>query len=127
MVFTRMCGFTPVLAFGLTGAGPTVTTLFLLLGTLSGFFIHANVCARFGSLEHVIATPFFHRWHHTNDGRRDGNYAAMFPFVDHLFGTYHAPDHWPTNSGIDTPMPSSLVLQLLKPCMPSRLRVHRRA
>ncbi|MFC5583258.1 sterol desaturase family protein [Rhodanobacter terrae] len=81
-------------AFGLTDGGPTVTALFLLLGTLWGFFVHANARWRFGFLEHAIATPFFHRWHHTNDGRRDGTYAAMFPFVDRLFGTHHAPYHW---------------------------------
>lgn len=120
MVFTRMCGFIPVLALGLTGGSTTVTALVLVLGTFWGFFIHANVRWRFGVLEHVIATPFFHRWHHTNDRRRDGNYAAMFPFVDHLFGTYHAPDHWPAGYGIDAPMPSSLVLQLWEPLMPPR-------
>jgi sterol desaturase/sphingolipid hydroxylase (fatty acid hydroxylase superfamily) len=120
MVFTRMCGFIPVLAFGLTGGGPTVTALVLVIGTLWGFFIHANVRWRFGFLEHVIATPFFHRWHHTNDGRRDGNYAAMFPFVDHLFGTYHSPQQWPASYGIDEAMPSSLGGQLLNPFMPRR-------
>ena len=127
MVFTRMCGFIPVIALGLTGDSTTVTALFVILGTLWGFFIHANVRWRFGFLEHIIATPFFHRWHHTNDDRRDGNYAAMFPFVDHLFGTYHSADKWPVSYGIDTPMPSSLVLQLLEPCMPSRPGVQRRA
>ncbi|MEO9000788.1 MAG: sterol desaturase family protein [Rhodanobacter sp.] len=117
MVFTRMCGFIPVLAFGLTGGGTTVTALVLVIGTLWGFFIHANVRWRFGFLEHVIATPFFHRWHHTNDARRDRNYAAMFPFVDHLFGTYQSPTRWPDQYGIDAPMPASLARQLLNPFM----------
>lgn len=118
MVFARTLGFIPVIALGLTGDSSTVTALFLVLGTLWGFFIHANVRWRFGLLEHVIATPFFHRWHHTNDARRDGNYAAMFPFVDHLFGTYQSPDHWPAGYGIDTAMPASLGGQLLEPFMP---------
>ncbi len=118
MVFTRTLGFIPVLALGLTGDSNTVTALFLVLGTLWGFFIHANVRWRFGLLEHVIATPFFHRWHHTNDARRDRNYAATFPFVDHLFGTYQSPGHWPTEYGIDAPMPTSLGGQLLDPFMP---------
>lgn len=126
MVFPRMCGFIPVLAFGLTGDSPTVTALVLVIGTLWGFFIHANVHWRFGFLEHIISTPFFHRWHHTNDGLRDCNYAAMFSFVDHLFGTYHSPDHWPGSYGIDTPMPSSLGAQLLQPFMPSQAQVRHR-
>lgn len=120
MVFTRACGFIPVIALGLTGDSTTVTALFLVFGTLWGFFIHANVRWRFGFLEHVIATPFFHRWHHTNDARRDRNYAATFPFVDHLFGTYQSPDDWPTEYGIDAPMPASLGGQLLEPFMPPR-------
>jgi sterol desaturase/sphingolipid hydroxylase (fatty acid hydroxylase superfamily) len=122
MVFTRMCGFIPVLALGLPGGSTTVTALVLVIGTLWGFFIHANVRWRFGFLEHIIATPFFHRWHHTNDARRDRNYAAMFPFVDHLFGTYQSPDQWPAGYGIDAPMPASLGMQLLNPFMPSRRR-----
>lgn len=122
MVFTRTLGFIPVVALGLTGDSTLVTVLVLIMGTLWGFFIHANVRWRFGPLEHVIATPFFHRWHHTNDARRDHNYAAMFPFVDHLFGTYVSPSHWPTLYGIDAPMPPSLGRQLLDPFMPSRQR-----
>lgn len=122
MVFTRMCGFIPVVALGLTGDSTTVTALVLVVGTLWGYFIHANVRLRFGLLEHVISTPFFHRWHHTNDARRDHNYAAMFPFVDHLFGSYVSPKHWPTEYGIDTPMPSALGSQLLEPFMPSKPR-----
>ncbi|HEX5354150.1 MAG TPA: sterol desaturase family protein [Rhodanobacteraceae bacterium] len=119
MVFPRMWGFIPVLALGLTGGSTTVATLVLIAGTLWGFFIHANVRWRFGFLEHIVSTPFFHHWHHTEDRRRDGNYAAMFPFVDHLFGTFQSPDHWPTGYGIDGPMPTSLGGQLLMPFLPA--------
>lgn len=118
MAFTRMCGFIPVLALGLPGGSNTLTALVLVLGTLWGFFIHANVRLRLGVLEHVIATPFFHRWHHTRDDRRDGNYAAMFAFVDHLFGTFRRPREWPADYGIDTPMPASLGMQLVDPFLP---------
>lgn len=118
MVFPRVWGFIPILALGLPGGSTPVTALVLVLGTLWGFFIHANVRVRLGFLEHVIATPFFHRWHHTRDARRDGNYAAMFAFIDHLFGTYHRPDHWPEGYGIDTPMPASLGMQLVEPFRP---------
>lgn len=127
MVFPRMCGFIPVIALGLTGEGNTVTALLLVLGTLWGFFIHANVRWRFGFLEHVISTPFFHHWHHTDDRRRDGNYAAMFAFVDHLFGTYVVADTWPTGYGIDKPMPASLGGQLLQPFIPAKPRTRRPA
>ncbi len=117
-VVARALGFILVIALGLTGDSTTVPALFLVLGTLWRFFIHANVCWPFGFLEHAIATPFFHRWHHTGDARRDRNYAAVFPFVDHLFGAYQSPDHWPTEYGIDTAMPGSPGGQLLEPFMP---------
>lgn len=117
MVFPRLCGFVPVVALGLA-AGPGIPALVLVLGTLWGFLVHANVRVRLGPLEHVIATPFFHRWHHTNDAWRDRNYASMLPFIDHLFGTYHSPAHWPTGYGIDTAMPASLGAQLLHPFLP---------
>ena len=122
MAFTRICGFIPVLALGLTGDSTVVTALLLIAGTVWGFFIHANVRWRFGFLEHIITTPFFHHWHHTEDRRRDGNYAAMFAFIDHLFGTYQRPDQWPAGYGIDAPMPTSLGMQLLNPFMPARRR-----
>lgn len=117
MVFTRLCGFVPVVALGLA-AGPGVPALLLVLGTLWGFFVHANLRWRLGPLEHLIATPFFHRWHHTNDAWRDRNYASLLPLVDHLFGTYHRPSHWPVCYGIDDPMPASLGAQLLRPFLP---------
>jgi sterol desaturase/sphingolipid hydroxylase (fatty acid hydroxylase superfamily) len=120
MVFPRICGFIPVLAFGLTGGSAALTALVLIAGTLWGFLIHANVRFRFGFLEHIFATPFFHHWHHTDDRRRDGNYAAMFSFVDHIFGTYQSPDAWPAGYGIDQPMPASLGRQLLHPFIPKR-------
>ena len=117
MVFTRLCGFVPVVALGLaSGAG--IPALVLVLGTLWGFFVHANLRWRFGPLEHVIATPFFHRWHHTQDALRDRNYAAMLPLVDHLFGTYVRPAQWPERYGIDTPMPATLGEQLIHPFLP---------
>lgn len=120
MVFTRLCGFIPVLALGLTGGDASVAALLLVVGTLWGFFIHANLRWRFGPLEHIVTTPFFHRWHHTRDGLRDRNYAAMFSLVDHVFGTYHAPDHWPDGYGIDGYMPASWTGQLLAPFRSAR-------
>lgn len=127
MVFPRIWGFIPVLALGLTGDSSTITLLVLVLGTLWGFVIHANVRWRLGFLEHVITTPFFHHWHHANGAQRDRNYAAMFAFVDHLFGTYYRPDHWPASYGIDAPMPSTLGRQLIAPFLPARKATDQRA
>lgn len=113
MVFTRFCGLLPIYVLGL--AQPTDNTvdlmplLYAIAGTVWSFFIHANVGWRFGWLERLISTPAFHHWHHTKDGAEyiNKNYAAIFPWMDKLFGTFYLPkDRWPRAYGIETPMAS---------------------
>ncbi len=122
MVFTRLCGLIPIYVLGLaqlTGNKvDVVPLLYALVGTVWSFFIHANVCWRFGWLEWLVSTPAFHHWHHTKDGREyvNKNYAAVFPWVDKLFGTFYLPKkQWPMKYGIDAPMAPSLAGQLLQP------------
>jgi len=96
-----------------------VPLLILLLGTLWGFFIHANLRWRFGWLGLLISTPAFHHWHHTNDEHVNKNYASMLPWIDKLFGTWYAPKkQWPTKYGIDGTMAPSLPEQLVQPFLP---------
>lgn len=56
--------------------------------------LHANVelpAGRLGFLRHLVATPAFHRAHHSHDPRLyNRNYASTFPLLDRLFGTYYA-------------------------------------
>lgn len=122
IVFVRLCGLVPVYMLGLansnaTGADAMIPVYVTLAGTIWSFLVHANVRWRFGWLEQVAATPAFHHWHHTNgaDGR-DRNYAAMFPWVDRLFGTLHLPrDRWPPVYGIDKPVRGGIAGELLHP------------
>lgn len=119
MAFTRLCGFVPLYVVGLAqGTGnhtDLVPLLVVFIGTIWGFFIHANIRWRFGWLESVVATPAFHRWHHTNDEYRNHNYASMLPVFDRLFGTWHLPKSWPSRYGIDDYMSPNLASQLLHP------------
>ena len=122
MVFTRLCGLVPLYIVGLAspvaGSNSIVPVLIVLLGTVWGFFIHANVRWRFGPLEWLIATPAFHHWHHTNDGPAviNKNYASMLPVMDTLFGTLHLPkDQLPITYGIDQKLSPVLFGQLLEP------------
>lgn len=124
VVFTRIVGFTPLILLGLTNplsANPgTATLLLLIVGNAWGYFVHANVWWRFGPLEWLIATPAFHRWHHTNDGAAyvNKNYAPMLPWIDWIFGSLYLPPHQqPKRVGIDSPMPRGLLLQLVEPCL----------
>ncbi len=59
-----------------------VPMLMVVVGTVRSFLIHANVRWRASWLGWLITTPAFHHWHHTNDDRRDRNYAAMLPVFD---------------------------------------------
>ena len=128
IVFGRMCGLVPLYLLGLAQPAATsldvVPLMVALIGGLWGFFVHANLGWRFGWLERVIATPAFHHWHHTNDGPEliDKNYAAMLPWVDSLFGTYHVPASLPARYGIEQPMPKGLVDQMLHPFASRRRR-----
>jgi sterol desaturase/sphingolipid hydroxylase (fatty acid hydroxylase superfamily) len=119
-VFTRLCGLIPVYILGiatpLTPAGGLVSAILVLVFTLWGFLIHANVRWWLGPLEGLIATPAFHHWHHTLSDHRDHNYAPMLPWVDRIFGTYYLPrKEWPSAYGIDTALPRSLAGQLVYP------------
>lgn len=119
-MFIRLCGLIPIYLLGLGAPqsvqGTLVATLVMLLVTVWGFFIHANVRWRLGPLEWLISTPAFHHWHHTRAAPRDHNYASMLPWMDRLFGTHYLPRaQWPTDYGVDTPLPRSLVGQLIHP------------
>ncbi len=122
MVFTRLCGLTLLYVTGLAspmrGSTTLIPLLVVLLGTVWGFFIHANLRWRFGLLEWLVSTPPFHHWHHTNDGPAyiNRNYAPMLPWVDRLFGTLYLPRRQsPGRYGIDQELSPHMLGQLLEP------------
>ena len=127
LVFTRLCGLVPLYMAGLAGpvgaSGTALPALVVVAGTAWGFFIHANLRWRFGWLERLVATPAFHHWHHTLDGHINKNYAAMLPWLDRAFGTFHLPARqWPTQYGTDTPVGATLGEQLVRPLLPDAPR-----
>ncbi len=119
MVFTHFSGLVPVFLLGLVPAQTKVldpmVALLMISGTIWSFFIHANLKFRLGPLEWLISTPAFHHWHHTNDQNRNRNFAAIFPFIDLVFGTSWLPKYWPPSYGIDAKTSPNLVGQLLDP------------
>lgn len=123
IVVTRLGGLVPLYVLGLDragGQGGLAPAIITVVGTFLAFLVHANVRWRFGWLEHVIVTPMFHHWHHTNDEHRDRNFAATLPVIDRLFGTFHLPDEWPTVYGIDRPVPANLHDEMIRPFVPPR-------
>ena len=125
LVFTRVSAFIPMYVLGLAkpveNTADPVWVAIVIIGTIWGFFIHANARLRFGPLEWLVTTPAFHHWHHTNDARRDNNYSSLLPVMDWLFGTFYLPSRqWPPCYGIDNPLPDGLGEQLVYPLLPSR-------
>jgi sterol desaturase/sphingolipid hydroxylase (fatty acid hydroxylase superfamily) len=57
-----------------------------------GFFNHANIRLPLGPLTAMFSGPQWHRLHHAIDSDcRDRNFAAYFPILDIVFGTYRPP------------------------------------
>jgi sterol desaturase/sphingolipid hydroxylase (fatty acid hydroxylase superfamily) len=86
--------------------------------TLYAIFLHANVRWDFGPLRAAIATPRFHRWHHTSQREGlDKNFAGLLPLWDVLFGTYYMPAGLqPERFGVDgEPVPEGFLAQLAYP------------
>jgi sterol desaturase/sphingolipid hydroxylase (fatty acid hydroxylase superfamily) len=64
----------------------------VLMFRVWGFVNHANVRIGFGPLTSIIAGPQWHRIHHSiRPEHMNMNFAALFPFIDRLFGTYYRP------------------------------------
>jgi sterol desaturase/sphingolipid hydroxylase (fatty acid hydroxylase superfamily) len=102
----------------LLGISPNV---FVVLGPLTiahSAFVHANLNWTLGPFKYVIATPVLHRWHHTAADRGgEKNFAATFPILDVLFGTFYMPKgEIPDHYGIgEREFPTSFQGQLVHP------------
>jgi sterol desaturase/sphingolipid hydroxylase (fatty acid hydroxylase superfamily) len=105
MVFGRLCGLTPIYLLGLAGRHANdnaPAAMFIIVGTIWSFLIHANIRWAPRWLEPLLATPRFHHWHHVKGDPIDRNYASMLPVMDRLFGTLHMPEGkaWPKDYGV---------------------------
>ena len=76
----------------LMGFSPLALAILGPINLVFSVMVHANLNWTFGRLKHVIASPVFHRWHHTSEeAGLNKNFAPTFPFLDLLFGTFHMP------------------------------------
>ena len=105
-----LLGFGPGAA---ASAGPVIG-VFALLG-------HADVDWDWGPFRHVIASPVYHRWHHSKDPAAiDKNFASFLPLWDILFGTHYMPtDRKPQDFGIHEPVEHTIVGLLKHPFKPT--------
>ena len=99
------------------GFAPIAVAGILPFLTLFAITLHANLSWDYGPLRSVIASPRFHRWHHTSaEEGRDKNFAGLLPLWDILFGTYYMPrGEEPRVFGVPDPVPPGLVGQMVWP------------
>ena len=102
-----LLGFRPVVfAF----AGPILV--------LYGLLLHTNVRWSFGPLRYVLASPRFHRWHHSKEPEAiNKNFAGLFPVLDLMFGTFYMPEGRTAQTfGVhDDSVPESFLGQIAHP------------
>jgi sterol desaturase/sphingolipid hydroxylase (fatty acid hydroxylase superfamily) len=105
------------------GISPIVMVALAPWQTISATFVHANLNWTLGPLKYVIATPVFHRWHHSppNEGG-EKNFAPTFSLWDVMFGTFYMPQgKLPQVYGVDdTQFPQGFVGQLIYPFLRRR-------
>ncbi|MGJ4901446.1 sterol desaturase family protein [Bradyrhizobium sp. HKCCYLRH2060] len=77
----------------MAGISPNVMIWVGPFTTFHSAFVHANLNWTLGPLKYVLATPVFHRWHHTSmEQGGNTNFAGTFPIWDILFGTFRMPE-----------------------------------
>ncbi len=102
----------------LAGISPAVLGVLVPFNVLMSAFVHANLNWTLGPFKYVIASPVFHRWHHTALDRGGAkNFASTFPVIDLMFGTFYMPEgQVPSDYGIgEKDFPQTFGGQLLYP------------
>ena len=105
------------------GFDPRVVAAAVPFLTFYAIFLHANLRWDFGPLRSLIASPRFHRWHHTSDAEGlDKNFAGLFPWIDVFFGTFYMPaGREPLRFGLASQaIPTNFVGQLAYPFRSSK-------
>ncbi|HEY8579887.1 MAG TPA: sterol desaturase family protein, partial [Beijerinckiaceae bacterium] len=100
------------------GVPPWLMAALAPIDTVTAAWVHSNLNWSCGPLKRIIATPVFHRWHHTGpDEGGSSNFAPTFAFWDVLFGTYYMPEgKLPQTYGVDDPsFPRGFAGQLFEP------------
>ncbi len=100
------------------GFSPESVSAMAIFNMIYSAMVHANLNWTFGPLRYVIASPVFHRWHHTAQAEGlDKNFAPTFPVLDIIFGTFYMPKgRRPEIYGVTgKPVPQSFVAQMLWP------------
>jgi len=108
----------------LLGFSPAAYDSLFVFNSIYSPLVHANLNWTYGPFKYVLASPVFHRWHHTYpEEGGDKNFAPTFPFLDVMFGTFYMPEgKQPETFGaphdaIDT---EDFLQQMLYPFLPAK-------
>ncbi len=115
VIVTRMLVYLPLYALGFE---QSVLLAYVSVVSFQAVLNHTNTRIPFGVLELLFVTPRIHHWHHsTLKEAHDKNFAVHFPWIDRLFGSYHAPvGTWPEAVGLDDArFPTGYLRQLVYP------------
>ncbi len=113
--FTRAMTFIPLYILGFS---PSVFSAYIIFIAIHAVLIHSNTRINFGFIKYIFTTPQYHHWHHCDDPRYYGkNFAAIFPFIDRIFGTYYLPGkEWPNGTGLlEAEYPKGFIKQSVYP------------
>ncbi len=102
----------------LAGFSPEAFAKLSVFNICFSAFVHANLNWTLGPLKYVIASPVFHRWHHTSVAEGgEKNFAPTFPILDIIFGTFYMPKgKLPKKYGVsDEHFPETFLDQILYP------------
>lgn len=76
----------------MAGFSPEAFAILVPFNAIYSPLVHANVNWTYGPFRYFLASPTFHRWHHTHiEEGGNKNFAPTFPFIDMMFGTYYDP------------------------------------
>jgi len=102
----------------MAGFSPETFAILLPFNSIYSPLVHANLNWTYGPFRYVLASPVFHRWHHTLlDEGGNKNFAPTFPFLDVMFGTFYMPKGvQPVNFGAPhDAVPDHFIGQLIYP------------
>jgi sterol desaturase/sphingolipid hydroxylase (fatty acid hydroxylase superfamily) len=114
-IIAKVAQASPILLLGLS---PLAVEAYVPLLSAYVAFIHANIRWNYGPFRYFLASPAFHRWHHTKEEEGQGkNFAGLFPIFDLMFGTFYAPlRKQPQNFGLQGErIPENFVAQMIYP------------
>lgn len=105
------------------GFSPAAFAILLPFNMIYSPLVHANVPWTYGPFKYVLASPVFHRWHHTYPSEGGNkNFAPTFSFLDVMFGTFYMPEgKQPEVFGIEgNPVGEDFVSQIVYPFRPKK-------